>query len=269
MIKNEKDYVNFQMACTKFNAFLILENPDAIIKQLLHEKSVDELRTFLNSYLTCEYNLLFITYFDDERKKLIAIFELLIAITQITYCTKELSYVDDDLNEKMQQQSANSVLDLKKSIIFLKERKKIFKGSLEKQMFSIRNMKKTKDAKNTLKKYYLFDVKVGSIVNSNYYTDLNITEDNYEFVLSSLLYYFRTIVFTNNKRYTETNVVAILNSKFESDLKEIVRKVSMESYDIDFKDFLSLFIKEQEDLNDERSNNGDKSKCYLKIKKGE
>lgn len=202
---NKEFYIEEQLFFARFNKLLILENPNEIIKNLLNDYEINKVINSIELYMEKLENICFISYFDEERQKLIDIIEILI------FTKKRDSKYDEDIDDAyIGEEAIDKMLE---QIKYLKHLNTSNKEMYETTMLSYRHLKITKNINFILKFCYLIDEDVIKYIN---YKDekIFINNTNYKFYVSSLFHYYYTVTLTLDKELTLNKIKKIIFYKY-------------------------------------------------------
>lgn len=202
---NKDFYIEEQLFFSRLNKLLILENPNEIIKDLLNDYEINKIINNIESYMEKLENICFISYFDEERQKLIEIIQIIIFAKK-----RDLKYNEDIDDEYIGEEAIEKMLEQTK---YLQNLNTSNKEMYETTMLSYRHLKNTKNTKFILKLCYLIDEEVIKYINYND-EKITINDSNYKFYISSLFHYYYTITLTLDKNSALNKIKKIIFYKY-------------------------------------------------------
>lgn len=215
---NKDYYIDEQLFFAKLNKLLILENPDEILRQLLNDYELNKIINIFESYFSKIENNCFISYFEEERYKMIDLIQILI-FTKIRDSRYDEGIDDDFFNQEFIDKLLNHVKRLQN---ISSDNKEMYESTL----LSYRHITESKNKEFYLKLCYLVDEDVIKYINYKDY-HLNLSESNYIFYICSLFSYYYNITLTLDKEIAYQKIKKIIFYKHKELQKERVQLLYM------------------------------------------
>ena len=224
---NKDFYIEEQLFFSRLNKLLILENSNEIVKSLLNDYEINKIINNIESYMEKLENICFISYFDEERQKLIEIIQILIFTKK-----RDSKYNEDVDDEYIGEEVIEKLMEQSK---YLQNINTSNKEMYETSLLSYRHLKVTKNVEFILKLCYLIDEDVIKYINCKD-EKITITNSNYKFYISSLFHYYYTITLTLDKEMALKKIKKIIFYKYPELQKErfqlfyLIRKMLKKEY---------------------------------------
>lgn len=212
---NEIDYVDLKIDCMYITKILL--RYQRIFYVLQNKYEINELIYILERYLKSRENIAFLSNFPYEKEKLLETLQKMIFQVRRILLQDDI----DEIEEEIVDIQTDKILSLMKTISTIKNNDNLLKA--------YRNVND-----DNIITYYKYDLDVALYLNDKDY-QLKVNSNNYQYIMASIIYYIRTVIFTKNERLAVTRIKKLLSMPYESIHKKEINKYLKRKRSLNFE----------------------------------